>query len=49
MLEGYWLRNVGGLNLDDRCGMHRSTLEAESAALSNGLDNPQASGKNGRT
>lgn len=44
MLEGYWLRNVGGLYLDDRCGMNRSTLEVESAALSNGLDNPQASG-----
>lgn len=44
MLEGYWLRNVGGLYLDDRCGMDRFTLEVESAALSNGLDNSQASG-----
>lgn len=44
MLEGYWLRNVGGLYLDDRCGTDRSTLKVESATLSNGLDNPQASG-----
>ena len=43
-LEGYGLRNVGGLYLDDGCGTGRPTVEVGSAALSNGLHNPQASG-----
>lgn len=44
MLEGYCLRNVGGLYLGGRCGIDGSASEVASAALSNELDNPQASG-----